>query len=72
LSGDEVGAGRSLVVAANEVHVFRGPRVFSQPEVEGQRSLENPAISRSNGEAHEKAVEDDCLSRADERSAPVT
>lgn len=29
LSGDEVGGGRRLVVAANEIHVFRGPRAFS-------------------------------------------
>jgi len=72
LSGYEIRGGRRLVVAANEVHVFRGPRAFSQPEVEGQRSLENPTVWRGDGEAHAKPVEDDCLSQADERSSPIT
>ena len=72
LGGYEIGGGRRLVVAANEIHIFRGPRAFSQTQVEGQRSFQNPAVWRSDGEAHEEAVEDDCLSQADERSAPVT
>jgi hypothetical protein len=72
LSGDEVGGGRRFVVAANEVHVFRSPRAFSRPELEGQRSLENPAVWRGDREAYEEAIEYDRLSQADQRSAPVT
>ena len=33
--------------------------------------LRTQTISRSDGKAHEEAVEDDGLSQADERSAPV-
>src|SRR5208283_1083884 len=72
LSGYEIRGGRCLVVAANEIHIFRGPRAFSQPEVEGQRTFQNPAAGRGDHEARQEAVEDDCLSQTDEGSAPVT
>jgi hypothetical protein len=56
----------------NEVHVFRGPRPFSKPKIEGQGSLENPTVWRGDSEAYEEAIEYDRLSQADEGSAPVT
>lgn len=61
LGGDEIGGGRPLVVASNQVDVLGGSAPVPEAEVEGERALEDPASWGGYDQACEQAVEHDGL-----------
>ena len=61
LGGDEIGGGRLLVVASNQVDVLGGATAVLEAEVEREGALEDPASWGGHDQACEQAVEHDGL-----------